>query len=107
MEPAQSGTTRFHAPLGRLALFLPLILCTEAMAQDAERGRRLFENQCLVCHQDIAKPGQKHAVTNLQDLRQRIQGWAFHMGEDWGKSEVDDVLLYLNSAIYRFQEPAR
>ena len=79
------------------------LLSPVAFAQDSSRGQQLFENHCQPCHRDLSAIEKKHEVKNLVDLKKRIAGWAHHMGEDWGNSEIDDVLIYLNQTTYHFK----
>ena len=84
--------------------FLTMMLSPATSAQESSRGQQLFENHCQPCHRDLSDLEKKHEVKNLVDLQTRIAGWAHHMGEDWGNSEIDDVLIYLNQKAYHFKD---
>ena len=85
-----------------LAVLLPL----EIYAANFERGQELFQDQCIACHGEpnFASKGSK--VKKLSDLNRKISSWATHSGTDWRKSEIDDVMHYLNKSFYHFKSEA-
>jgi len=74
-----------------------------AQAENFERGQSLFEDQCRGCHGDLRFADQESKVKTLEALRKKIAGWADHSGTEWGSSEVDDVLLYMNKSFYHLK----
>ena len=90
--------------LSATSLALGGLLPTPAQAQNFERGKELFDHQCHGCHGDLRFADKEGKVKSLADLREKISSWAVHSGAEWGNSEVDDVLYYMNKSFYRFTE---
>lgn len=74
-----------------------------AQAQNFQRGQELFEDHCRACHNDFDRPESRH-MRSLDELQQKIEGWATHTNVGWSKAEVGDVLFYLNKSFYRFAQ---
>ena len=92
-------------PSCAIGLALAGLATTPAHAENFERGQELFQHQCGACHGDLLfadKQGKK--AKTLEELRKKIASWADHSGTEWGNSEVDDVLLYMNKSFYHFKE---
>lgn len=77
-----------------------------AAAENFQRGHELYGNHCQACHANLVHMSKNRKVKSLSELRKRITSWAAHAGEDWGDSEVDDVLHYLNRTYYHFKDEA-
>ncbi|MGZ8217533.1 c-type cytochrome [Methylomagnum sp.] len=91
-----------YRPSNRVVLFALLALSPAwVSAQDFARGQELFQQHCQACHEDLHEARHRH-VRTLDELRQRVQGWATHTNTGWQKGEVDDVLFYLNQSFYKF-----
>ena len=71
-----------------------------ASAENYQRGHELYGNHCQACHANLVHLGKNRKVKTLSELRKRVAGWAAHAGDDWGDSEVDDVVYYLNRRYY-------
>jgi mono/diheme cytochrome c family protein len=89
-----------------LSGIISLALVGTAQAQNFQRGGELFEHQCHGCHDDLRLAAKAGKVKSLKDLRKKIGSWAEHGGTQWGNSEVDDVLNYLNKSFYHFKGKA-
>jgi len=72
-------------------------------AENFERGQELYENQCGECHNKFVLPIEKQKIKTLPELREEITSWANYTGSEWGKSELDDVLYYLNRSVYHIK----
>jgi mono/diheme cytochrome c family protein len=86
------------------ALALAGAVSFPAQAQNFARGQELFEHHCHGCHGDLKFAEKEGKVKNLSDLRNKIAGWAQHGGTEWGRSEIDDVLYYMDKSFYHFKE---
>lgn len=71
-----------------------------AQAENYQRGHALYGNHCQACHAKRVRLSKKRKVKTLSELRKRVAGWAAHARDDWGESEVDDVVHYLNRRYY-------
>jgi len=96
---------RIHPSVRLLAtLALAGTAFSPAQAQNFARGQELFEHHCHGCHGDLKFAEKEGKAKNLTDLRKKITSWAQHSGTEWGKSEVDDVLYYMDKSFYHFKE---
>lgn len=91
----------------RFALAAPALACAlfsqSAQAENQERGRALYENQCESCHEGWAHSRSNRKAKSLAELRSRTAGWSEHSGLDWSSEEIDDVVEYLNDQFYHFK----
>jgi mono/diheme cytochrome c family protein len=87
--------------IGFAIMAIPL---SSAWASDPQRGRWLYENHCLGCHEstDHIEVGRK--VDSLSELRHQIVRWSIETGANWRQDDVDAVLEYLNQRHYGFEE---
>lgn len=84
-----------------LGVCLSLAALAPASAENYQRGHELYGNHCQACHHaNLVHLSKNRKVKTLGELRKRIAGWAAHAGDDWGDSEVDDVVYYLNRTYY-------
>ncbi len=88
------------------------ILCAAssgAQAQaggDPARGRLLYEMHCVACHSTQIHWRDQKLVTDWVTLGAQVRRWQENAGLRWSASDVDDVVRYLNSTIYRFPSQA-
>ena len=68
---------------------------------DAERGRLLYENHCVVCHTSKVHRRAAPLPMNLKELRAIVAGWARGQKLNWSDGEISDVVEYLDSTYYR------
>ena len=57
-------------------LLLELFLSAPGFSADFDRGRALYENHCITCHEDWAHTGDIRKV----GLRARVVSWRVHSG---------------------------
>lgn len=84
--------------------FTLLLLTPLAQAAEVERGRLLYENHCLGCHESVVHVREKRRVKSAPALRAEIAARAQAAGLRWSAEEVDDVLRYLDRRYYRLGE---
>ena len=90
----------------RLALAL-FLLPLAAAAQDAARGRMLYQTYCGICHYERVHDRLNSAVKDLSELRDMVARWAPQTKRQFTLDELEDVVAYLNESHYRFGLPAR
>ena len=82
-----------------------LLLCaaTFAQAQDAERGRQLYENHCLSCHYERIhkRDPAKSLVKSHAQLRVEVAKRAQMTAQRLAVTDLDDIAEYLNRSHYR------
>jgi len=72
-----------------------------AEAVDAERGRLLYENHCVVCHTSKVHRRIPPLPMDLKDLRLIVAAWAKGQDLRWSDSDISDVVEYLDRTHYR------
>lgn len=85
-------------------LIAVLLLQPLAGRADVERGRLLYENHCLSCHESNVHIRETQAARSLAAVRAAIERWQAvgHLG--WGAEEVGDVAAYLNATWYHYTD---
>lgn len=79
--------------------------CLPAAAQDAGRGKLLYETQCGGCHYERVHqraPGRSSVLT-LADLRDEVARRAAQTGRPFTLDDLADIAEYLNRTHYRFE----
>lgn len=92
--------TRVFAIVALAALAVP------AQAQDAERGRFLYQTYCGVCHYERVheRDRARSIVKTLTDLRLTVARWAPYTKRSFTPEELDDVAEYLNRTHYKLEK---
>jgi len=72
-----------------------------AEVPDANRGRLLYENHCVVCHTSKVHRRYPPLAIDQKELRRIVAEWARESKLGWGASEIEDVTTYLDRAYYR------
>ena len=86
----------------RLMLALAVI-SVPAVAQDAGRGKLLYETHCGGCHYECVHqrgPG-KSLVKSMADLRDQVARRAALTGRPFTLTDLEDLAEYLNRSHYR------
>ncbi len=78
-------------------------LCLPAAAQDAGRGKLLYETHCGDCHYERVhqRDRDKSAVHTLPDLRDMVARRAAQTGRPFTLEDLGDLAEYLNRSYYR------
>jgi mono/diheme cytochrome c family protein len=85
----------------RLASLFLALLPLAATAQDAGRGRELYQTYCGGCHYERVHQRQKSAVKDLAGLRDMVARWAPQTRRRYTLDELEDIVQYLNESHYR------
>lgn len=91
----------------RAISLLFLLLPAAAAAQDAERGRLLYQTYCGGCHYERVHDRLRSEVKDLSDLRDMVARWAPQTKRSFTLDEREEMVQYLNESHYRFGLPAR
>jgi mono/diheme cytochrome c family protein len=85
------------------SLSILIFLVLPVHAQDAERGRLLYETYCGDCHYERVhqRAPDKSTVHTLSDLRSTVARWAPMTRLKVTPADVDDVAEYLNRSHYK------
>jgi len=85
------------------AAALALALALPAAAQDAARGRALYETHCLGCHYERIhqRDASRSLIRTPAQLRVEVAKWAAQTGRPFTLEDLDDIAEYLNRSHYR------
>jgi len=89
----------------RLALLIAFV-SLPAAAQDAGRGKLVYETQCGGCHYERVhqRERSKSRVQTLADLRDQVVLRAGQTGRPFTLEDLEDVAEYLNRSYYRLTQ---
>lgn len=71
-------------------------------ATDISRGQMLYENHCGVCHKSMVHVREKRMSKSIGDISHQVGRWQSELKLGWDKSEIDDVVQYLNGRFYQY-----
>jgi mono/diheme cytochrome c family protein len=79
-----------------------------AAAQDAERGKLLYETHCGECHYQRVHERLRSDVKDMADLRDTVWRWSRKTTKrSFSVEELDQITAYLNASHYRFALPQK
>ena len=89
----------------RAALIFMLALAMPAWAQDAQRGKALYENHCIACHYERIhkRDPSRSLVKSIAQLRLEVAQRAANAGQRFTLEDLDDIAEYLNRTHYRLK----
>lgn len=88
---------------------LPIIAVLSVSAQaatlpgDATKGKKTHEANCMSCHNDSVYKRENHKVKNLAGLTEQIRNCEHMTDVTPGKTQVNDLVKYLNETYYKFK----
>ena len=87
-----------------LIVLAACMLASSAFAQDAQRGRQLYETHCLSCHYERIhkRDPSRSLVRSHTGLRVEVARRAEQVKVQFSPEDVDDIAEYLNRSHYRF-----
>jgi mono/diheme cytochrome c family protein len=87
----------------RYAIVLLGMLAAPAWAQDAERGKLLYETHCVACHYERIhkRDPSRSLVRTLPQLRLEVAQRAANTGRRFPLADLDDIAEYLNRTHYK------
>jgi hypothetical protein len=91
----------------RAISLLFLLLPAAAAAQDAERGRLLYQTYCGGCHYERVHDRLRSEVKDLSDLRDMVARWAPQTKRSFTLDEREEITQYLNESHYRIGLPPK
>ena len=89
-----------------LALLFGALLAVPAAAQDAQRGKQLYETHCLACHYERIhrRDPARSLVRTLAQLRTEVALRAQLTRQRFTIADLDDIAAYLDRSYYRFEK---
>lgn len=87
-------------------VILVLTLAMPAWAQDAGRGKLVYETQCLTCHYERIhkRDPSRSLIRSVAQLRLEVAQRAASTGQRFTLEDLDDIAEYLNRSHYRFEK---
>ena len=85
------------------SLLAALGFACAAHAQDAGRGRLLYETYCGECHYERVhdRAPENSKVRTLAELRTTVAAWASQTKLRATPADIDDIAEYLNRSHYK------
>lgn len=71
---------------------------------DVQRGKALYENHCIKCHESTLHLREDRRAKTVEDVRSQVVRWSQELGLGWGYQEIEDVRQYLSSTFYNFTQ---
>ena len=68
------------------------------------RGQLLYENHCGGCHETSVHGRNPRKARSISEIKHWVSVWHKELKLDWSKSDIDDVVHYLNFKYYQFAE---
>jgi mono/diheme cytochrome c family protein len=87
-------------------LFFAVAAPLLAQTLTASRGALLYETHCIACHDTHIHWRDRTLATDWASLSTQVRRWQANAGLNWTDDEINDVVRYLNAAIYRFPDQA-
>jgi len=96
------------------ALFSTLLLFSaaplfaeEGQSPDLNQGQKLYEENCVSCHQSEVYTRADRKVTTLKGLTSQVRRCELMLGLKWFDEDVDNTAAWLNKHYYKFpvEEP--
>lgn len=67
-----------------------------------DRGRMLYENHCLTCHESVVHIRERQRAGSFAEVTSWVVRWASGLELDWRAEEIQDVVRYLNRRFYNY-----
>jgi mono/diheme cytochrome c family protein len=101
MKAATAALPALRVLLALFALFALLPL--PSRAQDAQRGKDLYDTHCLACHYERIhkRDPSRSLVKSLTQLRLEVAQRAAATGQRFTLEDLEDIAEYLNRSYYR------
>ena len=71
-----------------------------APTEAASRGKLLYENHCLGCHESVVHVRERRQVKSLTEVQAQVARWSSYQNLRWNKEDVGEVVRYLNERYY-------
>ena len=81
-------------------LFSPVAV----FSTDVQRGKALYENHCIKCHESTLHVREDRRAKTVEDVRSQVVRWSQELGLGWKDQDIDDVRQYLSSTFYNFTQ---
>ena len=89
----------------RMLIAIAMLLATPVMAQDAQRGKLLYETHCGDCHYERIhkRDPVRSLVRSYTGLQAEVARRAALTKQQFTIGDLEDIAEYLNRSHYRFE----
>ncbi len=94
---------RSFRALGTLAIGLAIATTAHARG-DAERGKKLYMDNCLQCHDTGIHTRPDIIIFSKKALRKRVEFCDANAGSNFSAQDLTDVTEWLNSEFYKYDD---
>jgi mono/diheme cytochrome c family protein len=70
---------------------------------DSANGERLYEANCMGCHDTTVSTRKDRVVQSLNALKEQLASCTHMANKEFSESETQDLLKYLNDQFYHFR----
>lgn len=104
LRPPLNGSHAMGVLRTALLIFFLIGAVAAAEAGDIERGRRLHDERCLLCHGLENYQAAASKIKSLDGLRDMVRRWEDKLKDPFTDLEREDVVAYLNATFYKFPQ---
>lgn len=100
-------SSRQRRLLNCFMLVIAVVFCAQSgIAQDAARGRELYETHCGDCHYQRVheRDRAKSQVQTRDQLRAQVARWSAQTRRSFSAQDLADMAEYLNRSHYRLEK---
>lgn len=89
----------------RMLIAIAMLFAAPAIAQDAGRGKLLYETHCFDCHYERVhkRDPAKSLVRNYTGLQAEVARRAELTKQRFSIADLEEIAEYLNRSHYRFE----
>jgi mono/diheme cytochrome c family protein len=88
--------------LGTALMLLMPSAYAASLPGDSAAGQRLYEANCVECHDSSVFTRKDRHVQSLDGLEQQVANCTHMAKKDFSAAETQDLLKYLNDQFYHF-----
>jgi cytochrome c553 len=90
-----------------LGVLLLILLMSSASASelpgDSTEGKRLYDANCMGCHDTGVHTRKDRIVQSLDALKKRLGDCSHMAGKEFSATETQNLIKYLNDQFYQFR----
>jgi mono/diheme cytochrome c family protein len=87
---------------GSLLILLMTTVYAASSPGDSANGKRLYDANCVGCHDASVFTRKDRVVQSLDDLKKQLASCAHMAKKEFSESETQGLLEYLNDQFYHF-----
>jgi len=88
---------------GSLLILLMTTACAASSLGDSADGKRLYDANCMGCHDTGIHTRKDRIVQSLDALKKRLGDCSHMAGKEFSATETQNIIKYLNDQFYQFR----